>query len=275
MKTQIVSPRFLITAAILIYLQMSTATIKNSYASLKEGSSINMLPSDSDDELFTPDCINMLNGKIIPADIVYEDNQIVLCWLKKRNSRVLREISVDEIFSITDRNGAERIVYSQDPDNEGTDLTVSQMKDYVRGMQDGKSKSLSPIITVGGIVAGTTLAVFGFWTTPIPFIYTIAVHAITSRKKHVPAEELAGNEKTFENLIANVFVQEKNHSYGMKTKYKSASTSRSNQIIGYVHDSDEYSKGYRDAVKSKKAFNSVKGIAGGFLGTAIALIIIL
>lgn len=60
---------------------------------------------------------------------------------------------LDEVFSITDASGNENVLYK--PNEElGEVLTIGQMKNFVVGMGDARTFTISPMVMFGGMVSG-------------------------------------------------------------------------------------------------------------------------
>lgn len=64
-----------------------------------------------------------------------------------------KERYLDEVFSVIDNNGAERVIYYSNA-TIGEILTVDQMRSFVNGQYDGKQTKISPLISITAAAAG-------------------------------------------------------------------------------------------------------------------------
>lgn len=104
------------------------------------------------------DIIQLMNGQVIPAKILGQSTlEVRYQTLRKGRSKV-REIPTEEVFSVTDSLGRERIWYFYDT-AFGNDLSIDQMRWFIKGEQDARAgyKPFWPM--VGGFVVGAGVTI--------------------------------------------------------------------------------------------------------------------
>ncbi|MCW5900319.1 MAG: hypothetical protein KIT10_13715 [Flavobacteriales bacterium] len=105
------------------------------------------------------DRILLMNGQIIDARVVGQSTLEVRYLEETRRGRKERAEPTESVFSVTDTLGRERIWYFFDT-VFGNDLTVEQMRWFIKGEQDARRgyKPLWPML--GGFLtgAGVTIA---------------------------------------------------------------------------------------------------------------------
>jgi len=110
-------------------------------------------------DLSAQDSILLMSGQTIPAKVIAQSTLEVRYKEFGKNGRVKeRAEPTENIFSVTDSLGRERIWYFHDT-LFGNDLTVDQMRYYIKGEQDARLgyKPFWPML--GGFVAGAGLTI--------------------------------------------------------------------------------------------------------------------
>lgn len=104
------------------------------------------------------DHILLMNGQVINAQVVGQSTLEVRYLAKRKGSLLERREPTENVFSVTDSLGRERIWYFHDT-IFGNDLTVDQMRWFIKGEQDARAgyKPFWPM--VGGFVAGAGLTI--------------------------------------------------------------------------------------------------------------------
>ncbi|MFH0894860.1 MAG: hypothetical protein V2A54_10540, partial [Bacteroidota bacterium] len=128
------------------------------------------------------DTIFCTNGKMYKGEVVSVSKDAVLFWKLKRNSRKLKQIPIENVFSIGKAVGSEQMVYIQDTLLDEKMFSVEEMRCYIQGAKDARKYYHSPMSTIGGFFIGAAAASIGFWATPIPFLYTLMVHSTSTRR---------------------------------------------------------------------------------------------
>lgn len=124
-------------------------------------------------QLQAQDRILLMNGQTIDAKVIGQSTLEVRYALIRNEKVKERAEPTENVFSVTDSSGVEKLWYFQDS-LFGNDFTVQQMRHYIRGEQDAR-KGYKPIIPmIGGFVAGAGLVIgldIEFMALLIPPIY--------------------------------------------------------------------------------------------------------
>ena len=75
-----------------------------------------------------------MNGQVIPAKILGQSSLEVRYQTLRKGKMKVREIPTEEVFSVTDSLGRERIWYFYDT-AFGNDLSIDQMRWFIKGEQ--------------------------------------------------------------------------------------------------------------------------------------------
>ncbi len=109
---------------------------------------------------FKPDRILLMNGQIIETRVLGQSTLEVryLDFGKNGRSKETSE-PTENVFSVTDSLGKERVWYFQDT-VFGNDMTIQEMRYFIKGEQDARSGYKPRWAMLGGFVvgAGTTIA---------------------------------------------------------------------------------------------------------------------
>ena len=123
------------------------------------------------------DRILLMNGQTIDAKVIGQSTLEVRYALIKNNKVKERAEPTEQVFSVTDSLGVEKLWYFQDS-MFGNDFSVQEMRHYIRGEQDAR-KGYKPIIPmIGGFVAGAGLVIgldIEFMAMLIPPVYGAAM----------------------------------------------------------------------------------------------------
>ncbi|MEZ4756275.1 MAG: hypothetical protein R2817_05565 [Flavobacteriales bacterium] len=106
------------------------------------------------------DNILLMNGRVITAKVLGQST-LEIRYLVPNGKAPPRERQepTEDVFSVTDSLGRERIWYFYDT-VFGNDMSVDQMRSYIKGQQDARDGYKPTWTTVGGFVfgAGTVIA---------------------------------------------------------------------------------------------------------------------
>lgn len=105
----------------------------------------------------------LVNGRKIQVDsytLNVQDGDSVYHYTTVSGKK--RHKFAEKIFSITNSNGKEQIIYRQD-DEMDNPFSVEQMKSYVVGRFEGRQMKISPFVGIGSFAIG-----FGSAFIPIP-----------------------------------------------------------------------------------------------------------
>lgn len=144
--------------------------------------------------LFGQNTLWLNNGKKITiVEYKINNNDLIVYKNLKNKSKA---VSVLDVYSITENNGAEHIIYVPDTSYEGA-FNILEMKNFVQGQYDADLKFKSPLTTIGGIaVAGVSSVVINpvyVFLVSGAYCSTIGLSK-TSKKKLAIPEEYAKNE---------------------------------------------------------------------------------
>ena len=215
------------------------------------------------------DTIYCINGKIYRGQLVSVNSEAVLFWKHRKKSSRLKVLQIEKVFSIGKAVGSEQILYRQDSGFYESGLSVEEMRFYMVGARDARRYYRSPMTTVGGFFVGAASAMVGFWATPIPFLYTLYVYGSSTNKafkkmnqRHAYADvytKAAGPPRKINRAIA-----------------KQLNLKNINRLCFKIDQEymDDYIQGFEDEAGARKAFNAAKGTAVGYIGLAVASLII-
>lgn len=123
--------------------------------------------------LLAQDRILLMNGETVEGKVLGQST-LEVRYLQTRKNGTLRERAepTEEVFSVTDSLGRERIWYFYDT-VFGNDLTVDQMRWFLKGEQDARKgyRPLWPMVgafaTGAGLVIGLNWEMNGLFVPPI------------------------------------------------------------------------------------------------------------
>jgi hypothetical protein len=183
--------------------------------------------------------ILFLNGEKINVggyQISQDFNGDSIISFQKKNK--IKEILIDDIFSVTDGNNNEIILYKKNIEF-GLELEVNEMKSFVIGSNYAIENYKSPVSTLSGFATGITAVVCPFFNQSI----SVSSFNITL----IPALPIAN--------AGGIFLLSKNY----------PSDEKINQIYPDYANDNHFKEGYRNAAKNKKVKNSIFGSIGGIL----------
>jgi hypothetical protein len=122
-----------------------------------------------------------MTGKYLDGKVVNKDSLYVHYEDARKNGKIKgRKLDLERVFSFSDSNGSEVLVYTMDT-NLGNYFSVQEMRYYIKGEQDAMNNykphwvvlvGLPATAGVGFLLANTvTVAAFA-----VPFLYMIAAN---------------------------------------------------------------------------------------------------
>lgn len=167
------------------------------------------------------DKILLLNGEEIlakPVEIKDTLPTLSIIELKKEKCKTLKK---SDIFSITNANGVENVLYKEDTTSINNDLSVEGMRQYIKGLQEGK-KSSAPLATVGGLVVGAGSSYLKFYGLIPPAIYIAVMGNYTPSLDKQPVSDRS-------------LMKDENFAFGYIRKNKSKRTRNAalGSVIGF------------------------------------------
>lgn len=106
------------------------------------------------------DSILLMNGRVLTGKVLGQSTlEVRYLGLGKHGSTKERSEPTEDVFSVTDSLGRERVWYFYDT-IFGNDMTVDQMRHFIKGQADARDGYRPTWTTVGGFLfgAGTTIA---------------------------------------------------------------------------------------------------------------------
>ena len=106
------------------------------------------------------DSILLMNGRLLTGKVLGQSTlEVRYLGLGKHGSTKERSEPTEDVFSVTDSLGRERVWYFYDT-IFGNDMTVDQMRHFIKGQADARDGYRPTWTTVGGFLfgAGTTIA---------------------------------------------------------------------------------------------------------------------
>lgn len=136
-------------------------------------------PADAQDKIL------LMNGELIQAKVIGQST-LEVRYLETRKNGSIRERAepTEEVFSVTDSLGRERIWYFYDT-VFGNDLTIDQMRWFLKGEQDAR-KGYKPIWPmIGSFAAGAGLVIGLNWEMNGLFVPPITAGIMAAPRVHV------------------------------------------------------------------------------------------
>lgn len=131
------------------------------------------------------DKILLMNGELIQAKVIGQST-LEVRYLETRKNGSVRERAepTEEVFSVTDSLGRERIWYFYDT-VFGNDLNIEQMRWFLKGEQDARTgyKPIWPMI--GSFAAGAGLVIGLNWEMNSLFVPPITAGIMAAPRVHV------------------------------------------------------------------------------------------
>ncbi len=138
--------------------------------------------------------ILMLNGNELTIKSFTVKSEKISFTRMKGNKEKRGSVDRFRVFSITDTDQQERIIYEPDT---GYDLTIEQMRIFIKGEQAAKLYYHKPSVVVGGIMAGAVGSYFTFYGLPVPLLYGTIAGRISPKVK-LPIDAVYPEQKSEE-----------------------------------------------------------------------------
>jgi hypothetical protein len=137
----------------------------------------------------------LLNGKEVltkPESINIDSLRIRFVDFKTGKKKCIKK---ENVFSILNEKGGEKVVYKEDSTSLISDLSLEEMRMYIKGEQDSRKYFKAPAATVGGffIGGGSSFLVFYALIPPATYIAIIGNHSPDMSKQQVSDPELLKN----------------------------------------------------------------------------------
>lgn len=116
--------------------------------------------------------IQLLNGKVVDASSVQENDLYITYKKTEDNQSNLRSIERIDVFSITDGSGRENVIYRP---ADSLDLSVEEARLFIDG-ENAARRFYKPVMPpVSSALAGAGSSLLGFYGLPIPMLYAIVL----------------------------------------------------------------------------------------------------
>jgi len=187
------------------------------------------------------DTFLLLSGDtLVLKDYKFDDRRNLLLYEDKKGRP--KDVEKEMIYSVTDKDGKEKIYYTPDPDSANERyFSVTEMRDYIQGEIDARANYRAPVATITGFIVGS-MSPFVMW-------YSVGLDPFYSPGLPAAYITLAGLAET-----------------SRKRVYRDAAPEYSDNMF--------YLIGYREVSKGKRIVNIVKGSLVG-LAAGITTFIIL
>lgn len=175
--------------------------------------------------------ILMITGKVIDGTVTSEDSSYIYYDYEKKSGKVIpKKLDWERVFSFTDQNGIEKLVYMEDSAT-GNYFTEAEMRAYIRGEQDAWNGYKSNWTVWTGVPIAGGLG-FVLSSSPLVFVVPFGFMVLASMPKYKMTPGSISNASDLKNPA--------------------------------------YILGYERTARSKRLFKSLaSGVAGAAIGVAI------
>jgi hypothetical protein len=138
----------------------------------------------------------MLNGKeLLVQPLSFQSDSLHLKFKDFKTGKI-KQVKKENAFSLRDEKGGERLFYKEDSTTETNDLSIDEMRMYIKGYQEGGANFRAPFATVGGLALGALSGYYLYFYALIPptaYIAVIGNHSPNMDKQKVSDPELLKN----------------------------------------------------------------------------------
>lgn len=133
--------------------------------------------------VFGQNKILLTSGKVIEA-VNYNVGDIFVTYTKTGDKKAgSRAVDRFDVFSITNANGEEEIVYAP---VDSLDFTVPEAREFIKGEQAAKEVYKPKGTNVGSIVVGAGASILSFYALPVPMLYSVIAGRFSPKNIKVP-----------------------------------------------------------------------------------------
>ena len=129
--------------------------------------------------------ITLLNGKTIYPTSYSIGEMFVNYKLEGDNPKKLRLVDKYDVFSVTDAENKEEILYKP---VDSLDFSVADARLYMDGENAARSYFNKPGVRISSAGVGLASGVLSFYSLPLPFFYGIAITQRNPKKLQLPDE---------------------------------------------------------------------------------------
>lgn len=129
--------------------------------------------------------ITLLNGKTI-YPISYSIGEMFVNYkLEGDNSKKLRLVDKFDVFSVTDSENKEEVLYKP---VDSLDFSIEDARLYMDGENAARNYFNKPGVRISSAGVGLASGILSFYSLPIPFFYGIAITQRNPKKLQLPEE---------------------------------------------------------------------------------------
>lgn len=133
--------------------------------------------------LFGQNKILLTNGKVIEA-ANFNVGEIFVTYTKTGDKKVgSRAVDRFDVFSITNANGEEEIVYAP---VDSLDFTIPEAREFIKGEQAAKEVYKPKGTNIGSMVIGAGASILSFYALPVPMLYSVVAGRFNPQNIKVP-----------------------------------------------------------------------------------------
>ena len=127
--------------------------------------------------------ITLLNGKTISPTSYSIGEMFVNYKLEGDNPKKLRLVDKFDVFSVTDSENKEEVLYKP---ADSLDFTIEEARIYLEGERAASKHYDKSGSSISSIYVGAASGVLGFYSIPVPFLYSMVIGR--KNPKHLPSE---------------------------------------------------------------------------------------
>jgi len=155
-----------------------------------------LLPAD----VFSQDQVLLMNGKIVECKVKEANFSFVEIEYEKKNGKTKNKVIEGiDVFSVVYEGGKEQFIYEQD-DEIGNEMSVEQIRMYIKGRREARLNWKAPGSTIGGVATGfvSGFVLDPFWAPILPVGYAAVVGSNSpAAEKLIVTNEADLNNKFF------------------------------------------------------------------------------
>lgn len=129
--------------------------------------------------------ITLLNGKTIYPTSYSIGEMFVNYKLEGDNPKKLRIVDKFDVFSVTDSENKEKILYKP---VDSLDFSIEDARLYMDGENAARNYFNKPGVRISSAGVGLASGILSFYSLPIPFFYGIAITQRNPKKLQLPEE---------------------------------------------------------------------------------------
>ncbi len=121
---------------------------------------------------FAQQKISLLNGKVLNVESYSIGEMFVNYKLSGDSPKKLRLVDKYDVFSVINVENKEEVLYKP---ADSLDFTIDQARIYLEGERAATKHFDKSGSSISSVYVGAASGVFGFYSIPLPFIYSMAL----------------------------------------------------------------------------------------------------